>query len=262
MRPGFGDERREVRIEAMSVFIFNGFVVRNESSAMKINTDSVLLGALCTISSSDTRILDIGTGTGVVALIVAKRLSSLRMESGQDGILGPDDILTGIDADGISAEEAAGNFANSPWSGNMVSIHVPLAGYPPKECDLIVSNPPYFDSTLRSPDKRRRGARHTGSLSFRDVLDYAALCLSIKGRVSMILPASDKMQVLAYGADKGLYLNRIVYVSNLAGREADRVVVEFSKNRARLVMEELAVHRGREYDPEYLKRTSELYCRP
>ena len=59
----------------MSVFIFNGFVVRNESSAMKINTDSVLLGALCTISSSDTRILDIGTGTGVVALIVAKRLS-------------------------------------------------------------------------------------------------------------------------------------------------------------------------------------------
>ncbi len=131
-------------------FQFKRFSLKNERSAMKVNTDGVLLGAAVQLNPREGfRVLDAGTGTGVIALMVAQRLSgTLR-----------DFSIKGIDIDTPSAEEAAENFAASPWAGHMEAEKLPL-----RKCsgiyDLIISNPPYYDDTLSNPDGRKNLARH------------------------------------------------------------------------------------------------------
>ena len=160
----------------MPVFRFKRFEVSNDRSAMKVNTDGVLLGALMTVSSHDRRLLDIGTGTGTVALMAAQRLFS-RIGAGTDPGLSacgdPDGndgrgsgvSVMAIDIDRPSAEEAAENFAAAPWSACMSAVHCPLSGFermlsPVNDggFDLVFSNPPYFESSLKAPDARRRAA--------------------------------------------------------------------------------------------------------
>lgn len=138
----------------MSVFRFKKFDVVNERSAMKVNTDAVLLGAATEVTPNDRDVLDIGTGTGVVALMIAQRLSEV---SGNYHV-------QGIDIDAPSAEEASLNFRNSLWSGRLEAVHTSLGSFISDRCyDLIISNPPYYDNSLQAPDKRRNAARHTGA---------------------------------------------------------------------------------------------------
>ena len=164
----------------MGVFRFKGFEVRNEDSAMKVNTDGVLLGAVTDVFPKDRRVLDVGTGTGVVALMVSQRLSSLT----------PEFSVQGLDVDRPSALEAAFNFAGSPWREHLSAHCCDFLGWDGGEYDLIVSNPPFFDNSLKAPDGRRCAARHTG-LSYREILQFSETHLSPGGRVSMILPSQE-----------------------------------------------------------------------
>ena len=147
----------------MSVFHFKKFDVRNDKSAMKVNTDGVLLGAVAPLKPTDRQILDIGTGTGTIALMLAQRLS-------QDaGEIPSGAMITGIDIDNDAAAEAGENFRESPWDGILAALHTPLSEYnPDRKFDLIVSNPPYYDASLTNPDARKAAARHTADgLSYR-----------------------------------------------------------------------------------------------
>ena len=138
----------------MSEFRFKKFSVRNDLSAMKVNTDGVLLGAAVPLGALPGRILDVGTGTGCIALIVAQRLA----DTGAEGF-----EIVGIDIDEPSAREAAANFAASPWAANLSAVHCPLRDFGGRGCwDLIVSNPPYYASDLQAPEFRRNAARHAG----------------------------------------------------------------------------------------------------
>lgn len=220
----------------MSVFHFKRFDVRNERSAMKVNTDGVLLGAVTEVSSDDGNVLDIGTGTGTVAMMIAQRLSEVRMDR--------DWHIQGIDIDTPSAEEAAGNFGMSPWSGHLEAVNMGLAKF--KEVahgtfDLIVSNPPYYDNSLEAPDSRRNSARHTGDpenpycseiLSYREILEYAAVALSEHGRVSVILPSDQEKSLLRHARMFGLVPWKILRIRSVERKPVSRLIVQFKRRGA------------------------------
>lgn len=217
------------------VFRFKQFCVKNEKSAMKVNTDGVLLGACVRISqlaetqSGEPRgkfkVLDAGTGTGTIALMLAQRLSELTKEF----------TIKGIDIDRSSAEEAEENFANSPWPDNLSAEHKALS-----ECrdkfDLIVSNPPYFDEALKNPDTRKQTARHTAdqdgegvAMSYRTLLDFADTQLSDNGSIAMILPADKESQALRYAGAYGFKALSIRRIQSTERKVPSRIVVQWSK---------------------------------
>ena len=176
----------------MGIFRFKRFDVVNERSAMKVNTDGVLLGASMTVRETDRRLLDIGTGTGTIALMAAQRLVGLDISS----LSGNDVRIDAIDIDEPSATEAAANFSNSAWSDVLHAYNVSLDSYaaeivgPDASYDLIFSNPPYFEESLQAPQERRNNARHTATgLSYREILDFASGRLTEQGSVSLVLPA-------------------------------------------------------------------------
>jgi tRNA1Val (adenine37-N6)-methyltransferase len=247
----------------MSTFRFKKFEVVNERSAMKVNTDGVLLGASMTLRSSDRFLLDIGTGTGTIALIATQRLAdSVKPEA---SMARHDVRIDAIDIDEASAVEAAANFRNSPWSESLQAFHASLDGYTAmardREYDLIFSNPPYFEDSMNAPEERRNNARHTSTgLSYREILDFAASHLSAGGRVSLVLPAETENALCRHARMNGLHLFRIVRVRTVPRKAPSRIIAEFS--RIRIDSPEdvvLTIQNEGKYTEEYLSLMHELY---
>ena len=234
----------------MSEFRFKQFSVRNTDSALKVGTDAVLLGSLMTVHPGERRLLDIGTGTGVVALMAAQRLAGSTIgASAEDGV---ESRIIGIEIDGPSAEEARLNFEGSPWAGMLEARHCSLQDFrSPGEFDLIFSNPPYFDESLRNPDRRESRARHTESLSYREVLAFAREHLAPGGLVAMILPAESETAVRRCAAGFDLNLSRIVRIRTTQRKPPRRVVVEFSRLRGQIREEELTMQNQDGFTEEY-----------
>lgn len=242
----------------MPVFRFKHFSVSNERSAMKVNTDGVLLGALMTVAPSDRYLLDIGTGTGSVALMVAQRLAPVVGSAAQDV------RIFAVDIDGPSADEAAENFSGSPWAGMLEAKNMSLAEYDSSlpdgtVFDAVFSNPPYFESSLKAPDMRRRAARHADTLSYREILAFSSRRLSREGRVSMILPADMEKELVRYAASWSLYLFRIVRIRSSAAHPFSRIVAEFSRSGPSEVdAAELQIRSEGGYSPEYRSLVSDF----
>lgn len=213
----------------MGVFRFKRFSVTQDRSALKVGTDAVLLGAAMTIPEGCRNALDIGTGTGVIALMAAQRMEGTCEAR-----------ITGIDIDAPSAEEAAANFAASPWSAHLASECTALAckcdGGP---WDLIFSNPPYYDNSLRNPDEREATARHTGSLTVADICSFASANLAPSGQLSLILPSDQERALLRTAASFGLYAFRIVRIRTSERKSPRRIIAEFALSRPASVREEL-----------------------
>lgn len=214
----------------MGVFHFKRFDVRNERSAMKVNTDGVLLGAATDVHAGDRRVLDVGTGTGTVALMIAQRMEDLTS----------DWCVQGIDIDVPSSEEAADNFSRSPWSLHLKSVNMSLSAFrkadPDARYDLIVSNPPYYDNSLQAPDARRNTARHTGDpespsgtepLSYREILEYASSALDERGRVSMILPSDQEKPLMRHARMCGFVPWKVLRIRSVERKPVSRLIVQF-----------------------------------
>ena len=245
----------------MGTFRFKKFEVVNEKSAMKVNTDGVLLGASMTIKSSDRNFLDIGTGTGTIALMAAQRFSELS-EQGEQSIF-PN--ISAIDIDEASATEAAMNFAKSPWSEYLHAHHSSLEEFTAsdhaQEYDLIFSNPPYFEESLNAPELRRNNARHTSTgLSYREILDFASSHLSEHGRVAFVLPAETENSLCRHARMDGLHLFRIVRLKTVPRKAPSRIIAEFSRVRVDVAAEEtLIIQDEGKYTEEYLSLMHEFY---
>ena len=249
----------------MGVFRFKKFEVVNERSAMKVNTDGVLLGAAMTISPSDRTMLDVGTGTGTIALMAAQRLSSAILNSSSvilNEVKNP--RIDAIDIDEASASEASANFINSPWNSILKAHHLPLEEFAASAetvYDLIFSNPPYFEDSLTAPDERKSTARHTSDgLSYRDIFEFAKDRLSENGRVSLVLPADQEAALTRYARMCGLYLFRILRVRTVPRKAPSRIIAEFSITRCAELSEELlTIQDEGKYTQEYLSLTGDFY---
>jgi len=211
-------------------FCFKRFKVRQDLSAMKVNTDAVLLGSWSSIpENGEANVLDVGTGTGVIALMIAQRLSDEGFKY----------EVTGIDPDRSSAEEAAINFRESPWSDSLESEDISLQDFvkdaPSGSYDLIVSNPPFFTGSLKTPSVRRSAARHNDNLPFGVIISVSEKLLKTGGMLSIILPANESARFLneikgvARAGSPALFLTRQCRVKTLAHKAHKRMMMEFTK---------------------------------
>ena len=250
----------------MGVFKFKKFQVVNERSAMKVNTDGVLLGAVMTVLPSDKRLLDIGTGTGTIALMAAQRLSSLLADSEAFQSHSNCVAVEAIDIDEPSASEAAVNFNDSPWASQLKAYNLSLDQFSQilKEdvrFDLIFSNPPYFEDSLTAPDQRKSTARHTSDgLSYRDILDFASRRLSENGRVAFVLPSDQELALCRYGRMCGLHLFRMTRVRTVPRKCPTRMIAEFSRYRCENPEDiTLTIQSEGKYTQEYLDLMRDFY---
>ena len=239
---------------------------------MKVNTDGVLLGALMTISQDDRRLLDIGTGTGTIALMAAQRLTDMSC-SGNASDVAP--VIHAVDIDEPSVADAAQNFRNSLWAGILHAHHASLDEYAAhlqgssmlsdKEdvgaFDLIFSNPPYFDNALQAPERRRNAARHTATgLSYREILDFSAVHLSENGRVAMVLPSDTEHDLARHARMNGLHLDKLTRIRTVPRKAPSRIVAEFSRQRPDAPQDTiLTIQDSGQYTREYLDLMHEFY---
>lgn len=199
-----------------SYFQFKQFTVFHDKCAMKVGTDGVLLGAWTNVENV-TEVLDVGTGTGLIALMVAQRNPQAR--------------VIAIDVDEQAVGQAKENIENSPFSDRIAVEFLAFRQFvqnSSKRFDLIVSNPPYFSGSLLPPDKERARARHSVSLTLDDLLFSARGCLQDHGTLSLILPY-DKSDELNYLCEKHLfYMKRKTIVHPLPATEPKRLLIELT----------------------------------
>lgn len=237
----------------MSIFRFKHFSVSDSFSAMKVGTDGVLLGAWMNIPAQCEKALDIGTGSGVIALMAAQRTSNTNSKP----------HIFAIDIDPPSVEEASANFQNSPWRERLSCIHSPLEEYfPPEKFDMIFTNPPFFDNSLEAPDARRNRARHTKSLSFDHLVEGVCRLLKEGGQLSIILPSEEGKIFIKKGIDAKLHLCRLCKVRTTPKKEPKRYLMEFvfgdtpvSKVEEQL----LTIQEGSCFTEEYKNLTRDFY---
>ena len=193
-------------------FRFKQFYIEDNCCAMKVGTDGVLLGAWCPIrfriQESGIRILDIGTGSGLIARMLMQRCPEAKVE--------------GIDIDEAAVEQAKENGVNAFCSR--------LQDWQGGPYDLIVSNPPYFQNSLKNPDKGRQTARHTDTLSYEELIKHSAKLLAPDGQLALILPAEAEKEVRGLAAAEMLTLTHITRVFGKESKPAKRVLMSFQQS--------------------------------
>ena len=194
------------------MFRFKQFDIVDEHTAMKVGTDGVLLGAWADVEG-DSRILDLGTGSGIIALMAAQRNAEAE--------------VVGLDIDEGALLDARHNGHRSPWSERLEFVLGDVAQYITEgRFDHIISNPPYFVDSLHSPDKQRTAARHTSSLKFSTIVDAAERLLNRGGKLSVVLPTDVAMQFRREAFER-MKLTRLVDVITNYREAPKRTMMEF-----------------------------------
>lgn len=231
-------------------FRFKRFSVNHSRSSMKVGVDGVLLGCWADTSFAK-RILDVGTGCGVIALICAQRV--------------PEALVTGIDIHKDSVEEASANFAGSPFRERLQAMQMDFMAFPEEEkFDCIVSNPPYFDSGVSEKSSARINARHRVSLGIADMVGKSSRLLTENGRLSLILP-SDQHEALLHAANLNrMAICRLATVKGTETSPVKRIMAELRFSSAIgdecVEADEIAMMaKGTEPTPRYRELTADFY---
>ncbi|WP_237739833.1 tRNA1(Val) (adenine(37)-N6)-methyltransferase [Pedobacter arcticus] len=186
---------------------------------MKINTDGVLLGAMCDLHGAN-KILDIGTGTGVVALMLAQRK--------------PQVYVDGIDIDETAFEKANANFENSIFNNHLKAYHHSFKAFfelhPENRYDLIVSNPPFHLNALQSPKEARNISKHTDETFFLDLLMLAKNHLTADGTLTLVLPVEISLMLQTTAKDFGLYPKHCIKIKSYPDKAHIRHIITFTRN--------------------------------
>ncbi len=230
-----------------TVFRFKKFSVANSESAMKVGTDGVLAGAWAD-AIEPKRILDIGTGTGLIALMMAQRF--------------PEASVTAVEIDPVAAHEAKNNFCQSIWADSITVINedfISWSGKTTDRFDLIVSNPPFFTTGERSADKQRAMARHCDTLGPIQIIDSVSRILTEKGRIAMIIPSLMTEELIYHGTIARLYPLRICDVISTEGKKPTRTLIEFTTVDSMASRSILIIKNRDGYTESYRKLTSDFY---
>lgn len=220
-------------------FQFKKFQIFQDRTAMKIGTDGVLLGAWTKVGNAK-RILDIGTGTGLIALMLAQQTEA---------------EVNAIEVDLEAIYQAKENILKSPWSKQISLWHTSIqtfAHMTEDRYDLIVSNPPFFNSD--KAETSREIARQQGKLTFEELLRDAATLLNPTGRFCVVIPTEAEEKFTAIANQVGLYKNKMCSVYGNPNVPCKRVLLEYTKTNALLVEEKLIIEKAKrhDYSPEYL----------
>jgi tRNA1Val (adenine37-N6)-methyltransferase len=230
-------------------FQFKQFSVGHDRSTHKIGTDGVLLGAWVDVKNVRT-ILDIGTGTGVIALMLAQRTA-------------PDVRIDAVEIEAGDAVQARENVLKSPWPEKIRVIHTAVQSFRAEmKYDLIVSNPPFFINSWKPPHDKRSQARHTQQLPFEDLIKSAGQFLADSGKLAIILPYQEAVHFTELANRSKLFPHRVLEFRSRAHKPIERLLVEFGTQGKQLVKDELVLHGdGDEWSAGYMEMTREFYLK-
>lgn len=232
-----------------STFAFKQFVIRQDKCAMKVGTDAVLLGAWV-IPNGSLNILDIGTGTGVIALMLAQKSKAK---------------IHAIDIDQSAFEQAKINFEESIFKDNLSAEHTSLQEFSKasgKKYDLVVTNPPYFVDSLKNSDSNRSNARHADILPYIELIQGVKAVMSEKGKFCLILPKNEAIKFRELAEDRGLHLSKLLRVrTTLDKGEEKRQLMQFEIRPTEFSESSLVIEKDERhsYTDEYKNLTKDFY---
>ena len=229
------------------MFRFKHFTICDESTAMKVGTDGVLLGAWADVAE-DANILDVGTGSGIIAIMAAQRNASAH--------------VTALDIDADAVVQAQSNIDTTTRNNRIEVKHIDIKEFGSDvKFDHIISNPPYFIENTHSPNPQRNAARSVESLPFRELVSSAERLLKVGGKLSVVLP-TESASLFRYEAFERLWLSRLCSVITVEGDAPKRMLMEFVYTDKPLMprCEELSIqHRDGSYSLKYRELTKDFY---
>jgi tRNA1Val (adenine37-N6)-methyltransferase len=234
-------------------FYFKQFVIHQDRCAMKVGTDGVLLGAWAEVQGVNS-VLDIGTGTGLIGIMLAQRAAHARIDC--------------VEIDRSAYEQAAENIARSPWAERLQAIHAPVQEYAqqqPRQYDLIVSNPPFFSGGTFSAKGNRVNVRHTVKLPHGDLLSVARDLLAPQGRFSVILPYLEGLRFKELARNYNLYCTKSMEVLPKADKPVERLLLQFERQPRQLAGREerlvIQYDTRNDWTEEYIALTGAFYLK-
>lgn len=232
-------------------FKFKQFVVEQDSAAMKVGTDGVLLGAWADINSDVFHILDIGTGTGLIALMMAQRSNA--------------EVIDGVELNDEAYEQTVNNFEQSNWGDRLFCYHASFQEFVEEidtQYDLIVSNPPFYTSTFKELSESRAMARHSDSLLYSELLNGTAKILAKGGTCAFIIPFSEEENFIKIAKENNLYIYRITRVKGTAEAPIKRSLLQFSFVKKTSITTELIIETERHvYTDAYKNLVRDFYLK-
>ena len=237
-----------------TLFKFKEFSIHQDKTAMKIGTDAVLLGAWVFLENEIDSILDVGSGTGIIALMLAQRSFAL--------------IIDAVEIDNDAYEQTVTNFENSNWGDRLYCYHSSFQNFADEIAeedetyDLIISNPPFYTDEFESKNDARNKARFTTSLSFNELLKGVSNILSKKGKFAVIIPFKEEQGFVKLAKENNLFLNRVCHVKGNPSSAFKRSLLEFSFEDKKLIKENLTIEIKRhQYTDEYINLTKDFYLK-
>ena len=232
----------------MTAFKFKQFEIAQDKCAMKVGTDGVLLGAM-TDCKKATKILDIGSGTGLISLMLAQRNDTA--------------VITGIEIEKNAFLQSQDNLNNSKWSNRLSIIHTSLQNHSSEtKYDLIVSNPPFFTGSTQANNQYRKLARNTNSLNFKELIAKSKILLSKNGIFSVIIPFRRKEEFIKLALENNLFLSRVCNVKGTASSTTKRILMEFNHSKKTILQENLIIEKARHiYTDKYIDLCKDFYLR-
>jgi tRNA1Val (adenine37-N6)-methyltransferase len=234
-------------------FQFKQFTIRQNYCSMKVGTDGVLLGAWVNVNEgSAQRLLDVGCGTGLIAIMLAQRAPLAQVDA--------------VEVEEMAYRQAMQNAIDSGWEKRLRFFHCDfneLVQLSPTRYDLIVSNPPYFKHSLLSPNEKRNAARHANELTHENLIAGSARLLAEQGRLAVVLPYVEGNVFIALAANAGLYCTRKLNVSTKKGKPVKRLLIELSQEKKTLDEQNLYIEDNylNSYTDEYKKLTKDFYLK-
>ena len=234
------------------MFKFKQFAVNQDRCAMKIGTDAVLLGAWCPIDNNPKSILDVGAGTGILALMLAQRTNA--------------DQIDALEIDEEAYEQCVENFENSPWADKLFCYHAALDEFvddPEDEYDLIISNPPFYSEDFKTADEQRDLARFQDAMPFDDLIEAADLLLSENGTFAVVIPYKEEERFIDLCAEYELYAVKATRVKGSHKTPIVRSLLAFKRYELSvLTADELVIEINRhEYTDDYINLTQDFYLK-
>ena len=236
----------------MSTFNFKQFSVQQDKCAMKIGTDSVLLGAWCPIDNNPFSILDIGAGTGVLSLMLAQRSHAEQIDA--------------LEIDEDAYEQCVENFEASPWSDRLFCFHAGLDEFieePEDEYDIIISNPPFYSEDYKTDNSQRDLARFQDAMPFEELIEAADLLLSENGIFAVIIPYKEEERFIDLCAEVELFPVKVTRVKGSHTTPIVRSLLAFKRfELSTLTADELVIEINRhEYTDDYINLTKDFYLK-
>lgn len=235
----------------MTPFKFKKFTVNQDRCAMKIGTDSVLLGAWTSVTHQPFSVLDIGSGTGILSLMLAQRTTA--------------EIIEAIEIDDDAYEQCTDNFENSPWNDRLFCFHASLLEYieaVDEKFDLIICNPPFYSENYKTNDTSRNLARFSDAMPLEHIIFAVAHFLSDNGKFSIVIPNKLEERFIEEAELIDLYPNRILHVRGNPNTKIKRSLIEFSFQNSMPKTSELIIETERhKYTDDYISLTKDFYLK-